>query len=104
MKRRPIELQKKPRESKKLGSEKGMYVYVSAKLWVHNCFNFVFASYLTRLHLYVAELSPPEPYDPDVDPTLRGILDEFNVVNAAIDKAVNTLLNEVAEKVLKEED
>jgi hypothetical protein len=52
-----------------------------------------------------AELSPPpEQYDPKVDPSLKGILDEFKVVNAAIDEAVNTLLNEVAEKVLKEDD
>jgi hypothetical protein len=42
-----------------------------------------------------------EPYDPDADPTLWGILDEFKVVNTAIDKVVNTLLNEAAEKVKK---
>ena len=45
-----------------------------------------------------------EPYDPDADPALRGILDKFKVVNATIDEAINTLLNEAAEKVLKEED
>jgi hypothetical protein len=39
-----------------------------------------------------------EPYDPDIDPALWGILDEFKVVNAAIDKVVNTLLNEAAKK------
>jgi hypothetical protein len=44
---------------------------------------------------------PVEPYDPDADPTLWGILDEFKVVNTAIDKVVNTLLNEAAEKVKK---
>jgi hypothetical protein len=43
-------------------------------------------------------------YDLDADPTLWGILDEFKVVNAAIDEVVNTLLNEAAEKALKEED
>jgi hypothetical protein len=47
--------------------------------------------------------SPLEPYDHEVDPALRGILDEFKVVNAAIDEVVNTLLNEAAEKVLKED-
>ena len=51
------------------------------------------------------ELSPPpEPYDPEADPALRGIHDEVKVVNAAIDEDVNTLLNEAVEKVLKEED
>ena len=51
------------------------------------------------------ELSPPpEPYDLEADPTLRGILDEVKVVNTAIDEDVNTLLNEAVDKVLKEED
>jgi hypothetical protein len=50
------------------------------------------------------ELSPPpKPYDPKADPSLKGILDEFRVVNAAIDEVVNTLLNEATEKVLKED-
>ena len=60
--------------------------------------------YLTKIRLYVAELSPPELYDPEAYLAQRGILDEFKVVNAAIDEAVITLLNEAAEKVLKEED
>jgi hypothetical protein len=69
-------------------------------------FSFVstLASCLTKLHFYTAELSPPEPYDHDVDPALKGILDEFKIVNATIDEAVDRLLNEVAEKVLKEDD
>jgi hypothetical protein len=50
------------------------------------------------------ELSPPlEPYDTEADPSLKGILDEFRVVNAAIDEAVTMLLNEATEKVLKED-
>jgi hypothetical protein len=56
------------------------------------------------LLFFIAELSPREPYDPDADLALRGILDEFKVVNAAIHKDVNTLLNEAAKKVLKEKD
>jgi hypothetical protein len=61
--------------------------------------------FVTKQSLYVAELSPPpEPYDPEADPSLKGILDEFRVVNAAIDEAIDTLLIEVAEKVLKEDD
>ena len=46
---------------------------------------------------------PPESYDPNADPALRGILDEFKVFNATIEEVVNTLLNEAAEKVLKED-
>jgi hypothetical protein len=50
-----------------------------------------------------SELSPSlEPYDPKADPSLKGMLDEFTVVNVAIDETVNTLLNKAAEKVLKE--
>jgi hypothetical protein len=63
------------------------------------------ASCLTKLHFYVAELSPPpKPYDPDADLALKGILDEFKIVNAAIDKVVDKLLNRAVEKVLKEDD
>jgi hypothetical protein len=56
----------------------------------------VLASYLTKnLYFGVAELSPPpEPYNLDTDPTLKGTLDE----------AVNRLLNEDIERVLKEDD
>jgi hypothetical protein len=61
-------------------------------------------SYLTKLCFYVAEHSPPEPYDPKVDPALKGILDEFKIVNAAIDETVDKLLNEAAKKVLIEDD
>jgi hypothetical protein len=56
------------------------------------------------LYFGVAELfPPPEPYNPDVDPALKGNLDEIRISNAAIDEAVNRLLNEVAERVLKED-
>jgi hypothetical protein len=51
-----------------------------------------------------AELSPPpEPYNPEADPSLKWILDEFRVVNAAINEVINSLLNEVVETVLKED-
>ena len=64
---------------------------------------FSFVSY-RNLYFGAAELSPPpEPYDPDTDPALKGTLDVFKVVNATIDEVVEQLLNEVAEKVLKED-
>jgi hypothetical protein len=59
----------------------------------HFSFVSALASCITKLHSYVAELSPPEPYDPDADPALKGILDEFKIVNATIDEAVDRLLN-----------
>ena len=41
-------------------------------------------------------------YDPNTDPALKGTFDEFKIVNTAIDEAVEQLLNEATEKVLKE--
>jgi hypothetical protein len=34
----------------------------------------------------------------------KGNLDEFKIVNTAIDEVVDKLLNEAAEKVMKEDD
>jgi hypothetical protein len=52
-----------------------------------------------------AELSPPpEPYDPEVNSSLKGALDIIRIANEAIDETVNRLLNETADKVLKEDD
>jgi hypothetical protein len=57
------------------------------------------------LYYGAAELSPPlEPYDPEVDPSLKGALDIIRIASEAIDEAVNRLLNEAADKVLKEGD
>ena len=51
-----------------------------------------------------AELSPlPKPYDPLADPKMKEALDIINMAESIIDEVVNKLLNEVAEKVLKEE-
>jgi hypothetical protein len=51
-----------------------------------------------------AELSPlPEPYDPLADPKMKEALEIINMAESIIDEVVNKLLNEVAEKVLKEE-
>jgi hypothetical protein len=57
------------------------------------------------LYYGVAELSPPlEPYDHEADPSLKGALDVIRIANEAIDEVVNCLLNEAADKVLKEDD
>ena len=57
------------------------------------------------MYFGAAELSPPlEPYDPEADPSLKGALDVIRIANEAVDEAVNKLLEEVVDKVLKEDD
>jgi hypothetical protein len=46
---------------------------------------------------------PPEPYDPEVDPSLKGALDIIRIANEAVDETVNKLLVEVGDKVLKDD-
>jgi hypothetical protein len=58
-------------------------------------------------HLYcgISELSPPlEPYDPEADPSLKGALDVIRIANEVVDETVNRLLNEAADKNIKEDD
>jgi hypothetical protein len=51
-----------------------------------------------------AELSPPpEPYNPLADPEMKEALDIISMANSIIDEVIDKLLNEVAEKVLREE-
>jgi hypothetical protein len=62
----------------------------------------------SRLHINnfptTAELSPPpELYDPLADPEMKESLDIISMTESIIDEVVNKLLNEVAEKVLREE-
>jgi hypothetical protein len=62
------------------------------------------ASELTNIFYDAAELSPPpEPYDPEADPAMKEALDIIKIANEAVDEAVNKLLNEAAEKVVKED-
>jgi hypothetical protein len=50
------------------------------------------------------ELSPlPEPYDPQADPVMKEALDVMSIANSIIDEVVDRLLNEAAEKILKED-
>jgi hypothetical protein len=56
------------------------------------------------LYLNAAELSPPlEPYNPEADPSVKEALDIIKIANDAIDEAVDKLLNEVVDKVLRED-
>ena len=51
-----------------------------------------------------AELSPPsEPFDLEADLAMRGALEMIRIAKEAVNEAVNRLLNEVAEKILKED-
>jgi hypothetical protein len=62
------------------------------------------ASELTNIFFIAAELSPPpESYNPEADPAMKEALDIIRIANEAIDEVVDRLLNEAAEKVLKEE-
>ena len=50
-----------------------------------------------------AELSPlPEPYNLMADPEMKEALDIIGIANSIIDEVVDKLLNEAAEKILKE--
>jgi hypothetical protein len=56
------------------------------------------------LFFTTAELSlPPEPYNPEADPATKEALEMIRIDNEAVDEAVNKLLNEAAEKILKED-
>jgi hypothetical protein len=51
-----------------------------------------------------AELSPlPEPYNPQADPDMKEALDVISIANSIVDEVVDKLLNEAAEKILREE-
>jgi hypothetical protein len=57
------------------------------------------------LYCSTTELSPPpEPYNPKADPSLKRALDVIRIANEAADEGVNGLLEEAADKVLKEDD
>jgi Cu2+-containing amine oxidase len=52
----------------------------------------------------VAELPPPsEPFDPLADSEMKKAIEIINIAESIVDEVVNKLLNEDAEKVLKEE-
>jgi hypothetical protein len=51
-----------------------------------------------------AELSPPlEPFDPLADPKTKEALEVINMAESIVDEVINKLLNEVAEKIMKED-
>jgi hypothetical protein len=51
-----------------------------------------------------AELPPPpEPFDPLANPETKKAIEIINMAEAIVDRVVNKLLNDDAEKVMKEE-
>jgi hypothetical protein len=51
-----------------------------------------------------AELPPPpEPFDPLADPDTKKAIEIINMAEVIVDEVVTKLLNEAAEKILKEE-
>ena len=56
------------------------------------------------MYFGASELSPPpEPYDPETDPYLKGALNIIRIAYEAVDEAVNRQLDEAANKVLKDD-
>jgi hypothetical protein len=51
----------------------------------------------------VGLLPPPEPFNPEADPVMRKALDVMKVANTIVDEAIDRLLNEAAEIILKED-
>ena len=100
MKKNLTTLKKKPKELQKLLSVRGLQVHLF-EVQLRNPF---LASELTNIFYDVAKLSlPPEPYDPEADSALKEALETIKFANEAVDEAVNRLLDEVAEKVLRED-
>jgi hypothetical protein len=51
-----------------------------------------------------AKLSPLlEPYNPLADPDMKEALDVMSIANSIIDEVIDKLLNEAAEKILRED-
>jgi hypothetical protein len=51
----------------------------------------------------VEQSPPPEPYNPEANPSVKEALDIIKIANYTIDEAVDKLLNEDADKVLRED-
>jgi hypothetical protein len=99
MKKNPMMPEKKLSEPKRLLSAQGVYV-----LLLNFSFGVCFWLWNNNLFFTTAELSPPpEPYDLEADPAMREALEMIRIAEEAVDKAVNRLLNEAAEKILKED-
>jgi hypothetical protein len=60
---------------------------------------------VTDLYCDTAMPSPPlEPYDPEADPSLKETLDIIKIANEVVHEAINKLLEEAVDKVIKEDE
>jgi hypothetical protein len=60
----------------------------------------------TLIIIYFATVglsAPPEPFNPEADPIIKEALDVMKVANTIVDEVVDKLLNEAAERILKED-
>jgi hypothetical protein len=64
-------------------------------------FDFLASVLASRLRIKLSP--PPEPYDPLADLEMKESLDIISMAESIIDEVVDKLLNEVAEKVLRQE-
>jgi hypothetical protein len=64
---------------------------------------FIFWLRTNGLSVTVEHSPLPEPYDPQADPVMKEALDVMSVANSIVDEVVDRLLNETAEKILKED-
>jgi hypothetical protein len=76
----------------------GVYV-----LLLNFSFGVCFWLRINNLFFYSELLLPPEPYDLDADLAMREALETIRIAEEAVDEAVNRLLNEAAQKILKED-
>jgi hypothetical protein len=90
--------EKKLSEPKRLLSVQGVYV-----LLLNFSFGVCFWLRINNLFFYSELLLPPEPYDLDADLAMREALETIRIAEEAVDEAVNRLLNEAAQKILKED-
>ena len=59
---------------------------------------------LIIIYFATAGLSPPlEPFNHEADPVIKTALDVMKVANKIVDEVVDKLLNEAAERILKED-
>ena len=59
---------------------------------------------LIIIYFATAGLSPPpEPFNTEADPIIKEALDVMKVANTIVDEVVDRLLNEAAERILKED-
>jgi hypothetical protein len=66
-------------------------------------FSICFCGFELIIFLTSAELSsPPEPFDPLAHPETKEALEIINIAESIVDEVVSKLLNQVAEKILKE--